>query len=172
MTSIHFAGTSVRKPDANRVGVAIALGVALCPVSQAAAQCGRSYEPGLGTPPQAQGWIDRGTLQSVVAGELYIDSGANELNYFSDLESGTWAWSDGLMVEATVKIVSSGYGLNSVGGKRAGFSLAGTDSTFRYYGVGIGADRVYLTNDGAINPCCGFVELLFDSTDAFHTYTL
>lgn len=83
-------------------------------------------------------------------------------------------FADGVAFEAEVRVLQSQYGINPCEGwARPGFAFSLTDGTGHSFWVGLGASKVFLTNNPYLAfGANGIVEAAFDTTDEFHVYRL
>ncbi len=132
-----------------------------------------TYNPGLGTMPQAQGWTFSGSYNapSVVSG--------GQLTYGPTSVNGTTYWehepvdpisfvTQTIFIEATIRLSGSDHG-NFSGYRRAGFSLMLQDDTGRWIIADVGDSRVSVGNDDfrTSDPVANL-----DMTSAFRTVRL
>jgi tetratricopeptide (TPR) repeat protein len=170
------------RSDRRWIKAALALGVSAGAVGGAQAQC-RTYDPTLGTLPEAQGWarLDSGnhpTPPTVIGGELHQGP------TLSHCTSGWQYWFDNttsidfdeyVRMEATLRVVSSNdINVATLGctysGWRAGYYMNVQDAQEHFFFVGIALGAVYLANAQAQDPA-QFPRVLVD-TSGYHTYRL
>jgi len=167
----------------------IVQGVLLSSVSLAAAEppC-LSYDAGLGTAPDSQGWdktvvdpasfdvtggvLHQSTLPFSINGCLDGQSEPQLLFWSAPVEPFTF--SEGVVLEAELRVLSSQYAANPCNDwPRPGFLMGVDDESDRTFRVGFGESTILLENDPFIpfgSP--GVVEASFDTTDDFHSYRL
>lgn len=146
-----------------------------------------TYDAGLGTLPQDQCFEQTIDAAPVPPQDARIEGGAL---FFSTLdlqatgsEGGALWWqredveidlAAGVTLEARVRIVDSQYRTNpGTGWPRPGYTLAVYDRAGRLVWIGIGSERVFLSNTafgqfGTVDT----VDMAFDSTDGYHTYRI
>lgn len=138
-----------------------------------------TYDPALGTVPQAQGW----NYFEPIAPSPPATVGGGTLNQGPTSYSGLQYWMrndepisfvTGLTLRGTVKVTSSSYDPNAAGpnSQRAGYYFEAADSLGRRFTLGIAGGGVILNTDAALSPTNGITFTPFDATDAFHEYRL
>lgn len=136
-----------------------------------------TYDPGLGTLPQAQSFvlvetgslspppsISGGTLNqglTAFAGEQYWQRGDMAFNFDS-----------GFTIEGTLRVLSSTYNpnANGPGSQRSGYYLEAVDELGRRFTVGIDSGGVTVNTDSSLMTLNGIPRVPFDTTDGFHNY--
>lgn len=136
-----------------------------------------SYDPALGTLPQAQGftYVQAFTAapQPVVAGgTLHQGPTAYDgLQYWpkSDVPIN---YGNGFFVEATLKVTYSTYFPDppNAQGQRFGWYLDVTDASGHEFTLGVASGGIAVNTDLFGSPTNGVPFTAFDTTDAFHTY--
>lgn len=132
-----------------------------------------TYNPSLGTLPQAQGWTFEGSYNAPMS------VGSGQLNYGPTTVGGTTYWghepvnttrfADGtVFIEAEIRLTGADFG-NFSGYRRAGFTLFLSDDDGRWIIADMGDQRISLGNDDTrlSDPVAAF-----DLTSAFHLVRL
>ena len=133
-----------------------------------------TYDPSLGTLPEAQGWslVESGTHPApfVSGGVLHQGLTTGPSQFWTGTYSTPADFSiDTITMEARLHVLSSDLGFP--GGKpRTGYFITVRDQTGRLFLVGMGTDRVILRNSSGASSAVG--QHLFDTTDGFHDYQL
>jgi hypothetical protein len=133
----------------------------------------RTYNPVLGTPPEAQGWTNDSTYTaptSVAGGQLtYGPTSVAGLTSWSYAPALAIDFSTATaFIEAELRLTGTGFG-NVSGFRRGGFSLYLQDSTGRYIIADLGDSNISLGND---NNRLSDPVAAFDLSSAFHTVRL
>jgi len=132
-----------------------------------------TYDPTLGSLPQAQGWSFAGSF----AAPMNVAGG--QLTYGPTTTNGTTYWehapvaaldfsSQAVFIEATVRLANAGFG-NISGFRRGGFSLYLQDGAGRWIIADMGDNAISLGND---NNRTSDPAATFNLTNAFHTIRL
>jgi hypothetical protein len=132
-----------------------------------------TYNPSLGTLPEAQGWAFSGSYNAPMS----VASGT--LTYGPTTVSGTTFWeaeqpdalnfnTDSASFEARIRLSGAGFG-NFSGFRRGGFSLYLVDDVGRWIIAELGDNTISLGND---NNRTSDPSAAFDLTDDFHTVRL
>lgn len=132
-----------------------------------------TYNPGLGTMPQAQGWTFLGTYNApavVTGGQLtYGPTTVGGTTYWGHDATDTISFvTQTIFIEATIRLTGADYG-NFSGFRRAGFSLFLQDDTGRWIIADIGDNAISLGNDDnrTSDP-----SMAMNMTSAFRTVRL
>lgn len=144
--------------------------IAIPAASAATVELTISYDPVLGTLPNAQGFtlFDTGGSPPYTLVGDSLHQGPTSVPEYQ-----FWHWScaalsfdfaDGFSMQATVKVVSSSYSSEHF---RAGFSFGAIDALGRTFAIWIASDRIFIEQ----NDLIGSSEYLFSTTDDSHTYT-
>lgn len=162
--------------------VVILLGVgALQGIAVSNAATWKTYDPSLGTLPQAQGFtlFDTGDAPSSpsVSGGILSQGPTSGLSpggyqyWYSD--SIPFDFTAGFTMEARLKVISSSYDPNGGGApdaQRAGYYLAAVDGLGRDFFIGIASGGIFINTDASGFIGNGVPLTSFDTTDAFHDY--
>lgn len=129
----------------------------------------KTYDASLGTFPDAQAFTlsDDGGSPPYTLVEGALHQGPTSFEGYQGWLSDDlpFDFTQGFSMEARVKVISSSY---SSGQRRAGFRLFAGDALGRRFILWMASDRIFLLNEGVE----GTPDLLFDTTDDFHTYRL
>lgn len=147
------------------IGVFVAAGAAHASVL--------TYDPALGTLPQAQGWTFSGTFNAPMS----VSGGT--LTYGPTTVNGTTTWehlptdtinfaTQTISLEARIKLTGADFG-NFSGFRRGGFSLYLEDDFGRWIIADLGDNRISLGND---NNRTSDPVAVFDLTSTFRTVRL
>lgn len=140
---------------------------------------GVTYDPNLGTLPDAQGFTreeDPGFPVPVVGGGVlhtFAQTVPSATQYWynnsNPLDFSTTPYS----LEATLQVISSNYVFPlGDGTQRSGYYLWAIDAAGRSVAVGIASDGITINTDAGFTPDNGVPFTSFNTTDAFHTYRL
>jgi hypothetical protein len=136
-----------------------------------------TYDPSLGTLPEAQGYAfanpTSAPLPSVVGGVLMQGPiSASDLQYWHR-EDVSFAFDQGFSIEIRLQVVFSDYVPNEGDGSpRSGFYLEAIDTTGRRLTLGISSSGLTVNTDAHLFPSNGIPLLTFGTTDTFHDFKL
>jgi hypothetical protein len=141
------------------------------------AQTWTTYDPSLGTLPEAQGFTrmdEGGSPNPTVTGGM-LNQGPTSYfarQYWQSISEVPIDFANGFTLEATLKVLQSSYEPDTcIEGQRAGYYLGVTDKDGRSFDVGMGCHGLFIGNDDREDVSTAPFAA-FDSTDAFHTYRL
>lgn len=137
-----------------------------------------SYDPALATPPESQGFAP---LVAQAPAPVFANGVLH--TFQADLPDGTQYWYrtnapldfsiTSYRLEAKLRVISANY-LGDISGQaqRSGYYLTAADLVGRQFAVGISSDGITINTDANFQNTQGVQFKPFDSTDAFHTYSL
>lgn len=155
---------------------AATLGAVLCGVRPAAAQTTYSYNPGLGTLPQAQGFVyadeNVTTPASVSGGVLHQGPNIPASHEYWARQPASFSYDQGFELTLNLKVLSSGYSNSAAGAgqQTAGYEVVVLDSQSRPFKLGIAADGFFVSNHIDAPVGAGIPFTSFDATSGFHEY--
>jgi hypothetical protein len=137
-----------------------------------------TYDPGLGSLPDAQGYTfanqTSGAPFPSVAGGLLLQgpTSASDIEFWHR-EDISFAFNQGFSAEIKIQAVSSLYVPDvGDGSQRSGFYLECIDTTGRRMTLGIASSGLTVNTDGQLQPSNGIPFLTFDMTNAVHDIKL
>lgn len=153
--------------------IAVSATFASCAMASPALASVLTYQPGLGTLPQAQGWTYGGSYNAPAS----VSGG--QLTYGPTTVGGTTFWehepttpitfaTQTVFIEATIRLTGSDFG-NFSGFRRAGFSLYLSDDAGRWIIADLGSSNISLGND---NNRTGDPAMAMDLATNFRTVRL
>jgi hypothetical protein len=141
------------------------------------AQTWTTYDPSLGTLPEAQGFtrMDNGGSADPTVTNGMLNQGATAYfgyQYWYSDSPVPIDFSNGFTLQANLKVLQSSYEPDTcIEGQRAGYYLSVTDKDSRLIDVGIGCHGLFIANDDRQDVSTAPFTA-FDATDAFHTFRL
>ena len=144
-------------------------------VARGRAQTWITYDPSLGTLPEAQGFtrMDEGGSPNPTVSGGRLEQGPTSYfarQFWQSISQVPIDFGNGFTLEATIKVLQSSYEPDTcIEGQRTGYYLGVTDRGNRTIDVGLGCHTVFIGNDDREDVSTA-PSTAFDATDAFHTY--